>query len=266
MSGPEGAARDQAVARGLAGAASAFTGAVNAGRATVGLGPLSEADEILLRPPLVLYLTSEPFEYPRPQWPPTFRLIGPCAWDPPQPPPEWLANERRGLVIVTTSSEYQGDESLISTALQALRDRTSLCVIATVPSGDAHYDCIPNNARIERFVAHSHLLPRAVAVVCHAGMGITQKALTAGVPVCCVPFGRDQFEVARRVEVAGAGTLLPAAELTPDRLRVTFERALLCRSGAAGIAAAFARTGGARAGADALEQIARRRAIGIRPD
>ena len=30
-------------------------------------------------------------------------------------------------------------------------------------------------------------------------MGITQKALAAGVPVCAVPFGRDQFEVARRV-------------------------------------------------------------------
>ena len=29
-------------------------------------------------------------------------------------------------------------------------------------------------------------------------MGATQKALAHGVPVCAVPFGRDQFEVARR--------------------------------------------------------------------
>ena len=45
----------------------------------------------------------------------------------------------------------------------------------------------------------------------HAGMGATQKALAHGVPVCAVPFGRDQLEVARRVEVAHAGTRLAAS-------------------------------------------------------
>lgn len=37
--------------------------------------------------------------------------------------------------------------------------------------------------------------------------------------VCVVPFGRDQLEVARHVEVAGAGSRLPASRLRPDRLR-----------------------------------------------
>lgn len=42
----------------------------------------------------------------------------------------------------------------------------------------------PPNASLHRFVPHSLVLTRAVAVVCHGGMGITQKALLAGVPVC----------------------------------------------------------------------------------
>ena len=42
----------------------------------------------------------------------------------------------------------------------------------------------------------SPILEIAACVVCHGGMGITQKALAAGVPVCAVPFGRDQPEVA----------------------------------------------------------------------
>jgi hypothetical protein len=50
-------------------------------------------------------------------------------------------------------------------------------------------------------------------------MGTTQKALVRGVPVCVVPQGRDQFEVARRVEVAGCGTRLLARNLTAARLR-----------------------------------------------
>ncbi|MCV7070521.1 glycosyltransferase, partial [Mycobacterium rufum] len=48
----------------------------------------------------------------------------------------------------------------------------------------------------------------------HGGMGITQKALARGIPVCAVPFGRDQFEVARRVQVARCGTRLPARRLS----------------------------------------------------
>jgi hypothetical protein len=43
-------------------------------------------------------------------------------------------------------------------------------------------------------------------------MGATQKALAHGVPVCAVPFGRDQLEVARRVEVAAAGGPSAAAD------------------------------------------------------
>lgn len=52
-----------------------------------------------------------------------------------------------------------------------------------------------------RFVPHEAVLERAACVVCHGGMGITQKALAAEVPVVVVPFGRDQVETARRVEL-----------------------------------------------------------------
>lgn len=97
------------------------------------------------------------------------------------------------------------------------------------------------------------LLERAVCVVCHAGMGITQKALAHGVPVVAVPFGRDQPEVARRVEVAGAGVRLPARKLSADRLRQAVYRAIELRAGAERIAAAFAAAGGPAAAADALD-------------
>jgi UDP:flavonoid glycosyltransferase YjiC (YdhE family) len=85
-------------------------------------------------------------------------------------------------------------------------------------------------------------------------MGGTQKALARGVPVCAVPFGRDQFEVARRVEVAGAGTRLPAKRLTPERLRDKVRQAMTCGDGARRIAEAFAAAGGPGAAADAIER------------
>jgi UDP:flavonoid glycosyltransferase YjiC (YdhE family) len=115
----------------------------------------------------------------------------------------------------------------------------------------------PPNARIERFVSHSPILERAACVVCHGGMGITQKALAAGVPVCVVPFGRDQFDVARHVQVADAGTRLPASRLRPDRLQAAVREAMTKKAGAERIASAFAAAGGPKAAADALEGLLR---------
>jgi UDP:flavonoid glycosyltransferase YjiC (YdhE family) len=86
-------------------------------------------------------------------------------------------------------------------------------------------------------------------------MGVTQKALGRGVPVCAVPFGRDQFEVARRVEVAGAGTRLPARRLSPERLRTAVKEAIRCKQGAGRVAEGYRRAGGPVASADALEEL-----------
>ena len=78
--------------------------------------------------------------------------------------------------------------------------------------------------------------------------------LAHGVPVCVVPFGRDQFEVARRVEVAGCGTRLPAKRLSVERLHRKVREAMTMTDGAKRVAAGFAATGGVARGADLFEQ------------
>jgi UDP:flavonoid glycosyltransferase YjiC (YdhE family) len=86
-------------------------------------------------------------------------------------------------------------------------------------------------------------------------MGITQRALSGGVPLVVVPFGRDQFEVARRVEHARAGVRLPPKRLAPESLSAAVEEARAMRAGAGRIAAAFANAGGESAAADGLEEL-----------
>ncbi len=122
-----------------------------------------------------------------------------------------------------------------------------------MPAGDPERLHPPANARLERFVPHGAVLDWAVCAITHGGMGATQKALARGVPVCAVPFGRDQLEVARRVEVAGAGTRLPASRLRPDRLRVKVREAMAKTEGAKRVAEGFAAAGGPMAAADAFE-------------
>lgn len=252
--GPAGRARDRLLRPLVLGAIEkAMLPPLNSVRAATGLAPLAEADQLFRRPPLLLYMTAEPFEYPRRDWPANIVMVGPCAWEPSAAPPDWLAGIGQPIVLVTTSSEFQNDHRLVDMALQAMA-REPVHVIATRPAGGPANHPAVGNAHVERFIPHGPVLDHAVCAITHGGMGATQKALARGVPVCAVPFGRDQFEVARRVQAAGAGSRLPAARLDPARLRAKVREAMACAAGARRVAAGYAAAGGPAAAADAIEQ------------
>ena len=227
---------------------------VNAIRAGLGVPPVASVDEFFRRAPLLLAVGGEPLEYPHPGWGDTVHLIGACVFEPtPVSAPEWLAGIDRPLVLVSTSSIKQADAVLGRTALEALADEP-VHVVATFPAGVPVNLPRPANATVCRFVPHGPALDRAVCAVTHGGMGTTVKALDHGVPVCVVPFARDQAEVARRVQVARCGTRLPAKKLTAARLRAKVRTAMTMTEGARRVAAGFAATGGVARGADLIEQ------------
>jgi UDP:flavonoid glycosyltransferase YjiC (YdhE family) len=203
--------------------------------------------------PLHIYMTAEPFERHSEQQHDSLVMVGPCAWEPAGELPGGIAEVEEPLALVTISSEFQDDERLVAAALEALAGEP-LHVVATMPAATALDLELPANATVLPFAPHLPILRRAACAITHGGMGATQKALSLGVPVCAVPFGRDQLEVARRVERADAGTRLPAWRLRPARLRAKVREAIACRPGAERIAQAFARAGGAPAAADAVEQ------------
>lgn len=201
---------------------------------------------------LHLYTTIALFEHRGDDLPPNVVMVGPCSWEPPGDLPGELVEVREPLVLVTTSSEFQDDGSLVEVALEALAGEP-FHVVATVPAATLAPG-VPTDATVLSFVPHTPILRRAACAITHGGMGVTQKALSLGVPVCAVPFGRDQLEVARRVELAAAGSRLPARRLKPTRLRAKVREAIACRPGAERIARAFAAAGGAAAAADAVER------------
>jgi UDP:flavonoid glycosyltransferase YjiC (YdhE family) len=209
--------------------------------------------EALSAAPLHICMTAEPFAHPRDGRLNGVVMVGPCGWEPAGELPAALAEVEEPLVLVTTSSEFQDDGRLVEVALEALAGEP-FHVVATMPSAPSQGLEVPDNATVVPFAPHTPLLQRSVCAITHGGMGATQKALALGVPVCAVPFGRDQFDVARRLEVTGAGSRLPARRLTPRRLRAKVGEAIACRSGAERIAGAFAAAGGAPAAADAVEQ------------
>ena len=228
---------------------------VNAVRAEQGLPALARFGELLTGAPLLLALTAEGFEYPRGDWPENVRLVGAINWAPPTPIPASLDQLPDPLVLVTCSTERQDDTRLVRVALQAL-PAAGFSVLATTAAHDPDAFDAPAGSKAVRFVSHDPVLERAACVVCHGGMGITQKALAAGVPVVAVPFGRDQLETARRVEIADAGVRLSPRRLSAERLTNAVRAAIDRRPGAQPVSQAYVAAGGATAAAEALQALA----------
>jgi UDP:flavonoid glycosyltransferase YjiC (YdhE family) len=89
-------------------------------------------------------------------------------------------------------------------------------------------------------------------------MGTVTRALAAGVPLVCIPMGRDQLDVAARVVHTGAGVRLrPSAK--PDTIRAAVEcmiREPSFRIAAARIGASITADAAAQRGLAELEALA----------
>src|SRR4051794_24726573 len=252
--GPLGRFRDRIIRRVADRILEPAVAARNELRPSLGLAPLKVYSDQWREADRFIAFTAEPYEYPRTYWPANVRLVGPGTWDPVAEPPAWLATETRPIVLVTASTAHQKDETLIATALEAFADEDIALVVTTAAHDPVAFP-VRSDARVERFLPHRPIIARASCVVSHGGQGITQKSLAAGVPVCVVPFSRDQFDVARHVAEADAGVRLHHRRLSPKRLRSAVMEAMSKRPGAERVAEAFRAAGGAPAAADAVEEI-----------
>jgi UDP:flavonoid glycosyltransferase YjiC (YdhE family) len=118
------------------------------------------------------------------------------------------------------------------------------------------------NVAVHRWLPHAAVLPRAALVVTHAGHGTVAKSLAHGIPLLCLPMGRDQGYNAQRVQDLGAG-LAVAPDAAPGVLAATITELLRApgyREAAQRVAAAIraAGPGAANAAAEVETMVARR--------
>ncbi len=245
--------RDRAVWAVLNGAVRRPLRGLDALRADLGVPPIGSYEGLFLRADALLYRTAVPFDYPRSDWPVSVHAIGPGLWAPPGEAPAWLTDLPHPRVLVSVSTEFQDDGAIVDAALAGLADEPGSVIVTTSALDPERFTAPHDRVRITRTLPHAAVIPEVDVVVTHGGMGTTQRALAAGVPVCVVPWGRDQSESARRAEVSGAGTMLPKAKLTPERLRAAVREASGRKPGAERIARAFHEAGGAERGVQVLE-------------
>jgi UDP:flavonoid glycosyltransferase YjiC (YdhE family) len=181
----------------------------------------------------ILALGLRELEFAR-QWPAAaVRFVGAVRYTPPSlgEPPAFVAGRRHVLVSVGTHLRGYKDRVAAATeaAARALPDvefhftdgRVPGAGVGTGAAAKTPHGGGPENFQRLSFINYG-LLPRYDLVVHHAGTGILNETLAAGLPAIVMPIDYDQFDYAARLRVAG----LAVGLRTLTDLPRTVERAL----------------------------------------
>jgi MGT family glycosyltransferase len=213
-----GKARDKVVPRAASWLVTPTLPRLNAVVERYELLPLDNVFEVFDRCSRVLVMTSPSFDFTAPQLPENVRYVGPQLED-----PAWAADvkwQRQGsepLVLVATSSIYQDQINLLGRIAEALRQLPVHAVLTTGRAVDPAAIQAGPNVEVLRTAPHARVLRDASVVVTHAGHGTVLKSLAAGVPLVCIPMGRDQKDNTVRVLRLGAGIRL-STKSTPAQI------------------------------------------------
>ncbi len=250
--GPASRAREAAALFAIQRASAGMTKQLNAVRAAYGLSPVKELLGMLDHANAVLVLTSPSFDFATPHLPSNVRYVGPQLDDPGWAG-RWVgrwdddAHDARPLVLVGLSSVHQDQAETLERICAALGRLPVRGLVTTGRAVDPAAVSAPANVDVIRAAPHSLVLRRAAAVVTHAGHGTVMRSLAAGVPLVCLPMGRDQKDDTVRVLRLGAGVRVrssaPPEQIAAAVVRVLEdERYAVAARGFAAVLAEEART------------------------
>lgn len=203
----------------------------NDARRTFGLAPLGTSQDLVSQyhgADLRLIQTSAAFDFPITPPPANVRYVGPVLdhpdwageWRSPWPEPD-----ARPLVVASLSSTFQNQRDVLQRIIAALATLPVRGLVTLGPAMAGETFSIPPNVVAVASAPHAQVFPHAAAIITHAGHGTVMRALAGGVPLLCLPMGRDQDDNAARVFARGAGLRLkPLAK--PARIAAAVRRLL----------------------------------------
>jgi MGT family glycosyltransferase len=201
---------------------------LNRARASVGLAPVAHPLDQVRRAHRVLIMTSTWFDFDAPEHRGNVRYVGAELADPSWAAPwtsPWPDDHPDPLVLVALSSSFMDQGAIIRRIISALSSLRVRALVTVGPALDVRAFESRANIVVCASAPHAHVLPGASLVITHAGHGTVLRSLACGVPMVCMPMGRDQGDNAARAEAAGAAiTLSPRASARAIRRAV--ERAI----------------------------------------
>jgi len=198
-----------------------FGPAINETRSRLNLPRLEQTSDLVHGADLRLIQTLERFDFPLEPRPENVRYTGPFLNDPDWITPwsdPWPEKDSRPLVVISLSSTFQNQYAAIQSAMDALRGQEIRGLVTLGPVLRKESFNVPENVVVVESAPHSEVFPEADLVITHAGHGTVMKALSHGLPLVCLPMGRDQNDNAIKIQHHGCGMAL-SAKAGPEKIR-----------------------------------------------
>src|SRR5258706_4313299 len=198
--------------------------ALNAARERMRLPPLTDFFDQIDRARRILLATSRAFDFDA-DAPAPFVHVGPYMADPAWVQSAgriWPADEAAPKILVSFSTMYQGQDETLERVIEALGALPVSAVVTLGPVLNPQDFSPPANVKVVKSAPFDPLLAEAALAITHAGHASVLRPLMAGVPMLCLPMGRDQEDNTIRLTNAGAGLRLPpSADVGQIRAAVT---------------------------------------------
>jgi len=202
---------------------------INETRRRSNLPPLERTSDLFHGADLRLIQTLEDFDYPLEPKPANVRYTGPVLNDPDWTSSwsnPWPEGDTRPLVVISLSSTFQNQQAVIQSAIDALLNQEVRGLVTLGPALEKKSFKVPENVIVVDSAPHSKVFPEADLVITHAGHGTLMRALSHGLPLLCLPMGRDQNDNAVKVQHHGCGIAL-SAKAGAEKIRKAIQH-ILC--------------------------------------
>jgi MGT family glycosyltransferase len=184
---------------------------LNEARASLQLAPCGHVLELFDRPARLLIAMSAAFDFPADVLPSNVRYIGPLLdtsdWSEPWTF-SWTHGPDHPRALVSFSTTNQDQTDVLQRTANAIGHIEMEAVATLGPAVTGASLRAPANVTLLPSAPHDAVMKAVSLVVTHGGHGTVSRALSHGLPLLVMPMGRDQGDIARRVEACGAGLVL----------------------------------------------------------
>ena len=191
-----------------------FAPNINRFRQSLGLPPINKIFGGWMHSPQKnLGLFPDWFASPQPDWPPQTQLTSFVYYDK-QNGTEDISNQLDAFLSAGSPPIIFTAGTAMKHADQFFRDCIEACQllgrrgILLTQHPEQLPDELPPGIQQFAYLPFSKILPRALALVHHGGIGTTAQAIAAGIPQVIRPMAHDQPDTAARVEKLGIGVSL----------------------------------------------------------
>ena len=196
-------------------------------RAKYGLNPVKNLNGSGLDKPYLAFIEGF-YDYVEPRLlPPYIHLTGPIRLQVPRPSNDqsltnWIHQSNNfiyvafGTLIDFTPEQIEVFHSLLSTSPY------QFLIVSKVFTSDL------KNVKVVEFTNQKEVLgsSKVLAFVSHGGSASTTEATDNGVPIICLPHGKDQFYACDRVQATGIGKMIKPSELSSESLGLALEEVI----------------------------------------